>query len=113
VVVFIAGGVATGFLNRVGEVLADSVMEVTKGKMRKVGEILASLKSKALTNDTPDYVFKIPMQDNDVNVEGALESPDAPILLEACERLPELYLYARKLLSQNQKDFFSDFKISL
>ena len=110
VVVFIAGGVSGGFLNRIGEVLADKVIAVTGQKLRNIGEILVSLRSKTLINDKPDYIFVVPMQDCDVNVEGALESPDTQTIVQACEKLPELYVYARKLLSQNQKDYFSDLK---
>jgi hypothetical protein len=110
VVGFIAGGVATGFLNRIGEVVADKVMEVTGKKLKNIGEILASLEKKTLTKDRPDYVFIIPIEDSDVNVEGALECPDAPTLIQACEKLPELYIYAKKLLSQNREGYFSDLK---
>jgi hypothetical protein len=109
-VVFFASGIAAGFLSKIGEVLADKVIEVTAQKLRNVGVILATLTTKALTKDRPDYIFIIPMQDSDVNVEGALESPDDHTLLEACKMLPELYIYANKLLLQNRENYFSDLK---
>jgi hypothetical protein len=110
VVGFIAGGVATGFLNRIGEIVADKVMEVTGQKLKNIGEILVPLEKMTLTKDRPDYIFIIPMKNSDVNVEGALECPDATTLIQACEKLPELYIYAKKLLLQNREGYFSDLK---
>jgi len=110
VVAFIGGSIAGGFLNRVGEVLADKTLEITKPLLAGIGKKLSSLMDKTIQRDKPDYIFIVQIPGANVNVEGALESPAPAVLEEACEKLPELCAYAIKVLSQNRPDYFQDLK---
>jgi hypothetical protein len=110
IVGFMGGGIAAGFLNRVGEKIADKVIEVTKPFLSNIGETLGNLIGKTIQGDQPDYVFMLQIPGVNENVEGALESPTPEVLVEACEKLPDLFAYTVKILSQNQPEYFQDIK---
>lgn len=107
---FVGGGIAGGFLNRIGEVAADKAIEVTKPLLQNIGKKLGSLTEKTIPGDQPDYIIKLQIPGIEENVEGAIESPSPVILKEAFEKLPELYAYTGKVLSQNQPGYFQDIK---
>lgn len=110
IVAFAGGGIAGGFFNRIGEVAADKAIQVSKPLLQRIGKKLGSLTRKTIPGDKPDYIIKLQIPNVEENVEGAIESPTSEILTEACEKLPELYAYTHKVLSQNQPGYFQDIK---
>ncbi len=107
---FIGGGIAAGFLNRVGEVIADKTIDASKPLLTNIGKNLSTLINKTIPKDKPDFIFLIQTPEVSEHIEGALETPTSEILIEACNKLPELYAYALKLIGQNKPGYFQDLK---
>ena len=103
------GGIVSGFITRLGEVLADKALETGRSLLKQLGERFAKLLELDPAN-RPDVIFSIHMPDTSTIIEGAVEDADKTTLSEAWESILELCALAAHILEQNRRDYFAEVK---
>ncbi len=105
---FAGGHIASGFFNKLGEVLADKTIEAGRQFYKDLASHIAHLLSKAKPEGRrPDIIWLIPIPDSETRVEGVLEEAVEKNIADALERLPFLYGAAKHIIGKNRSNYFS------
>ena len=98
---FAGGQIASGFFNKLGEVVADKTIEAGRRFYKDLASHIAHLLSKANPEGRrPDIIWNIPIPDTETTVEGALEEAVETHIADALERLSLLYAVAKHMIGK-------------
>jgi len=110
VIWFMLLAVTGGFLQKMGEGIADETVKITHAFLEKCRQTLINY-FQTRNHKNPDVIFQIPFQEQMIVIEGAVISPNEKILCEAFDRLPELFALAAFILESNKKGYFRNIKL--
>lgn len=111
-VIWVLLAISTGILSRVGERIADKVVEVASPKFNEVGnkiKQLFALKHKP-NDEAVDIILGVPHPDSDAVIEAAIENANEVSFNKAWESVENLYALIDRIVESNPRDQFVEIK---